>query len=167
MHSDSQNHALNSGQFFPCSLMRRAASMVYDFILLGGVLFITWLPMPLISDFLNPVADQVMRSVYLLVVSFSYFAWPWCRGGQTLGMQAWHIRLIDSRNPEYSITLKQAWFRFMGSVLSWAALGAGFLIAGFHPRKLAWHDLMSGTRLIRLSGGFRGSSPHEPEHENR
>ncbi len=167
MNSNSQNHALNSGQLVPCSLMRRAASMIYDLILLSCILFMAWLPMPLISDLLNPVADRMIRATYLLVVCFLYFAWPWCHGGQTLGMRSWHIRLIDPENPEYSITLKQAWFRFMGSMLSWAALGVGFLIAGFHPRKLAWHDLMSGTRLIHSSGGFRSSGPHEPQHEDR
>ena len=167
MNSDSQNHELSSEQFIPCSLMRRAASMVYDFILLGCILFIAWLPMPLISALLDPVVDRLIRSIYLLAVCFFYFAWPWCRGGQTLGMRSWHIRLIDLMNPDHSITLKQAWFRFMGSMLSWAALGAGFLVAGFHPQKLAWHDLMSGTRLIRLSGGFGRSAPHEQQHKDR
>ncbi len=162
MNFSSQNHELNSEQFMPCSLIRRSASITYDFILLACVLFIAWLPVPLISEFLDPVFDRVIRSVYLLIVCFAYFAWPWCRGGQTLGMRSWHIRLVNAKNPECPITLKQAWFRFMGSTLSWAALGAGFLIAGFHPQKLAWHDLMSGTRIIRSSNDFRSSKSRKP-----
>lgn len=163
MNSDSQYYQLNSEQFEPCSLMRRVASMVYDFILLACILFIAWLPIPLISNLLNPTVDQVIRSIYLLMVCFFYFALPWCRGGQTLGMRSWHIRLINDKNPECSISLKQAWFRFLGSILSWVALGVGFLAVSFHPQKLAWHDLMSGTRIIRLSDGFRNSRSLNPQ----
>ena len=167
MNSDCQNQAVNPESFSACSLTRRCAAMIYDFILLAGVVFIAWLPMPLLSEFLNPVVDRVIRWLYLLFACFFYFAWPWCRGGQTLGMRSWHIRLINAKHPDRQVTLMQAWLRFAGSMLSWAALGAGFMISIFHPQQLAWHDLMSGTRIIRLPGSFRAADVQEPQHKNR
>ncbi len=166
MKLDSQSPIVNPEQFVPCSLMRRTAAMIYDFILLMCILFIAWLPMPLVTEYLNPFIDRAIRLLYLLAVCFLYFAWPWCRGGQTLGMRSWNILLISSIKPEYAITPKQALLRFTGSVLSWAALGAGFLISGFHPQKLAWHDLMSDTRIVRLSGGLRTPRLHNPQHKD-
>lgn len=166
MNSNSQNSAVRSNQFVPCSLIRRCASMIYDFILMSCILFIAWLPMPFISEYLNPVFDRLIRSIYLLAVCFIYFAWPWCKGGQTLGMRSWQIRLINSKHPDRKITLKQAWLRFAGSIFSWVALGAGFLISHFHPRKLAWHDLFSGTSIIRLTSDLQPACLNEPQHNN-
>ena len=33
--------------------------------------------------------------VFILVVLAGYFLWCWLRGGQTLAMRAWRIRLVD------------------------------------------------------------------------
>ncbi|MCB1639748.1 MAG: RDD family protein, partial [Thiothrix sp.] len=75
------------------------------------------------------------------------FGWFWTHGGQTLGMRAWKIRVTD----EYGRTLnwQQAFFRYTMAILSWLMLGVGFWIAIFDPQKLAWHDRLSRTRLIR------------------
>ena len=32
--------------------------------------------------------------VFLFLVLGAYFVWFWSRGGQTLAMQTWHIRLV-------------------------------------------------------------------------
>ena len=37
--------------------------------------------------------------------------------------------------------------RFVGYLISWIPLGLGFLMAGFHKKKLALHDLIAGTEV--------------------
>jgi uncharacterized RDD family membrane protein YckC len=37
--------------------------------------------------------------------------------------------------------------RFVGYIISWIPFGLGFLMAGFHKKKLALHDLIAGTEV--------------------
>ena len=44
--------------------------------------------------------------------------------------------------------MKQSVVRTVGYALSYAPLGAGFLMAAIHPEKRALHDLIAGTVSI-------------------
>ena len=83
-----------------------------------------------------------------LLVILVFFCGFWLRGGQTLGMRAWRLMVVrDDGSP---LTLRDALVRFASAVLSWAALGIGFLWSLFDRENLAWHDRLSGTRLVIL-----------------
>jgi uncharacterized RDD family membrane protein YckC len=126
-------------------LPRRLAAVIYDAMLLFSVLFFATLPVLLLtSGHAVPPANPVLR-LYLVAVAFLYFAWPWTHGGQTLGMRAWRLRVVQVDGSP--ITWAQATRRFGASLLSWAPLGAGFLWVLVDPERLAWHDRLSGTRL--------------------
>lgn len=88
----------------------------------------------------NPFYD-----FYLLVIAYLYFTWQWTRGGQTLGMRAWRLRL--RRCDDGAVTWRHASLRYLLATLSWLALGAGFLLAWFDRDKLAFHDRYSRTKL--------------------
>ncbi len=133
----------------PCPLWRRMCAIFYDTILLVCVVFIAWQPVPLLPEGLHPLLARSIRLGYLWAICFFFFAWFWCHGGQTLGMRAWNIKLVNGPVPGVTeISWRCAWTRFMVSLLSWLALGSGFLFSLFHPEKLAWHDIVSKTRLI-------------------
>jgi uncharacterized RDD family membrane protein YckC len=38
--------------------------------------------------------------------------------------------------------------RFVGYIISWIPLGLGYLMAAFHKKKLALHDLIAGTEVV-------------------
>src|SRR5690554_4263260 len=82
----------------PAGLMRRLAAIGYDCLLLLGLEMIAaavWLPA--FGD--QPAAEHPLYRLYqayLLLVAFAFFIGFWLKGGQTLGMRAWHIRLIAS-----------------------------------------------------------------------
>ena len=63
-------------------------------------------------------------------------------------MRAWRIMAV--RNDGSPLTLRDALVRFASSILSWAALGIGFIWSLFDEEKLTWHDRLSGTRLVIL-----------------
>jgi len=95
--------------------------------------------------------------LYLIGVCFAFFIWPWMKGGQTLGMRTWGIRLVrdDGRTPQF----RDALVRALAALLSWAVAGLGFLWSLFDAEGLTWHDRLSHTRLIRVkSGGGRTRS---------
>jgi uncharacterized RDD family membrane protein YckC len=76
--------------------------------------------------------------VFILVVLAAYFLWCWLRGGQTLAMRAWRIRLID-------VTPGKAVLRFL---LALAVLPLSILWALVDRDRQFLHDRLAGTRLI-------------------
>jgi uncharacterized RDD family membrane protein YckC len=133
------------------SFARRAGAMLYDGLLLFGVLFVASIPLPLIDDGTRelPLIEWSIR-IYLLVVAFLYFAWFWGHGGQTLGMRAWRLRLLarDGSRPR----LKMVAIRFLASIASWLPLGGGYLWMLVDPRHEAAHDRISRTIIVHESG---------------
>ena len=75
--------------------------------------------------------------LFILAVFAAYFLWCWLRGGQTLAMKAWHIRLVD-------VTPRRAIARF----LLLALLPVSIVWALFDRDRQFLHDRLSGTRLI-------------------
>ncbi len=129
--------------------------MCYDGLLLFAVLFAATL---IILPFNHGQAfapDNALYSVYLLVVSFFYFGWFWTHGGQTLGMRAWGVRLLGGR--AVRVSWRESLIRYLAALVSLVPFGLGFFWAGIDHEKRAWHDHLSGTRLV-VQSGLRGES---------
>ena len=78
----------------------------------------------------------------------AYAVISWRRGGQTLGMRPWRLRIIaaDGGRPG----LRALVLRYATGSMSLLLAGAGFWWAWADPEGLAWHDRVSRTRLVRL-----------------
>ena len=82
------------------------------------------------------------------VITGLYAVLSWARGGQTLGMRAWKIAVVDPEGRPAGT--KALWRRFAWGGLSLLAFGAGFWWALLDRQRLGWHDRASATRLVRL-----------------
>lgn len=132
----------------PAGIARRFAALLYDTLLLGGVLFVAS-ALALILNGGQPIqGTNFYYSAYMLLVSFLFFAWFWLHGGQTLGLRVWRLRLV--RNDGGPLTPRHALLRYLAALLSCAACGLGFLWALADRERLTWHDRLSGTRIIKL-----------------
>jgi uncharacterized RDD family membrane protein YckC len=130
------------------ALPRRLAALFYDGLLLLAVLFgATFLVLPLTGGEAIRGGDPVFRA-YLLAVAYLYFALPWVRSGQTLGLKAWRLRV--ERRDGARITWSGALARFLAAAPSLAPLGLGLLWVLVDREGLAWHDRLSGTRVVRV-----------------
>ncbi len=69
-----------------------------------------------------------------------YFLWCWLRGGQTLAMRAWKIRLVD-------VTPQRALLRFALAALLVPTLASIFWALWDRDRQFL-HDRLAGTRLV-------------------
>jgi uncharacterized RDD family membrane protein YckC len=130
-------------------LGRRLAAIVYDCVLLLAVLFAATAALLPFSGGEAISSGNGLYTAYLLIVSFGYFGWFWTHGGQTLGMRSWHLGLEGA--DETAVTWRQALLRFFGALLSWLALGAGYLWLLADPERRTWHDRLSGTRITDQS----------------
>jgi len=134
-------------------LLRRLAAILYDSLLLSALWFAVATALLALSGGRLSAPDRPLWLLYvfratLLLVTFLFFGWFWTRGGQTLGMRAWRLKVIADR--EQPLTWTQAARRFAAAGLSWAALGLGFLWVTVDSEKRAWHDRLSGTRVVVL-----------------
>lgn len=152
-------------------LPRRLGAMIYDGLLILALLmvaeFLVVAPFGITQD--HPLF-LVLR-LYVPLLAFGFLGWFWTRPrGQTLGMQAWHVRLLNSDGGR--VTWRQAAIRFVAALVQWcvvlaaialyvrgwwwAALPpamlmvAAIVMARRDPERLMLHDRLSGTRLARV-----------------
>lgn len=90
---------------------------------------------------------QVVLWLVCWALTGAYAVVSWCRGGQTLGMRPWRLRLVanDGERP----TRRAALVRYLVGTASLLVGGLGFWWAWIDRDRLTWHDRASGTRMRR------------------
>ncbi|WP_027965995.1 RDD family protein [Halomonas halocynthiae] len=141
-------------------LGRRLGAMLYDGLLLLAIwiavgaahVAVSRLLLHIPADQIGLGVAQVLSLRALMAVSaFAFFAFFWRRGGMTLGMQAWRLR-VQTRDC-CSITLTQALLRFLVGTLSFVPLGLGHWWLLFDGERRSWADLASGTQVVVVPKG--------------
>ena len=131
------------------SILRRLASMLYESLLLLGVLAaLLVLPHVLLGAFAHRLAAPVVLQTHGFIVLLIYFLWFWSNGGQTLAMKTWRIRLVT--HDGQAVRPAQALVRYL---LCWPSVilgGAGILWALFDRDQLFLHDRLAGTQLVMI-----------------
>ena len=152
-----------------CPLWRRLIALVYDLVATLAIVMVVGLLCQLATrGQVITTGSQVhiawwYQPLQAGVVA-AYFVVSWLRGGQTLGMRPWRIRVTagDGRR----ISARQALVRVLVAALPllllllapafglktalWAVAGgwvAWFATALFAPRRRTLHDLAAGTEI--------------------
>jgi len=76
-----------------------------------------------------------------------YFSWFWVKAGQTLGMKTWKTLVVSDTGER--ISWKQATIRYLVAMVSWGAVGIGFVWSLFDSKKRTWHDMASHSYLVQ------------------
>lgn len=135
----------------PAPLRLRLAAAAYDLLPLLGLWFVAAvLALAVTGGALDTrtFTGKLIVQAFALGLSAAYFVVSWTRGGQTIGMRAWKLRVVDASGAP--LRWSQALLRFTVALVSLAALGAGFWWALFDTQKRAWHDIVARTRVSRL-----------------
>ncbi len=130
------------------SIGRRLGAIFYDLLLLITILIFASLVIVIPFKMHPEHTYFFLYQFYVLFVSFIFFAWSWIRGGQTLGMKTWKIKLIS--NDDSAITWYSCGIRFVVALFSWSLLGIGFLWLLLDQKNRTWYDFASKTQLVRL-----------------
>jgi len=153
--------------------MRRVFSMLYEGMLLFAIAFIaTWVFQFAAGKALVEGWQRTALQFYLAAVFAAYFLWCWLRGGQTLAMKAWNIRLVvpGSRSVPPRTALARLvlatilagsfWAALIGAFMHrnpWIAFGTlavsgvGLGWALFDRDRQFLHDRLAGTRLVLVN----------------
>lgn len=167
--ADPSSFGTRTGPLTTPSIQRRLAAFVYEGVLLFGVLFVAGWLYSTLTQLKDPGQQGTLGlQLFLLLVLGVYFVWFWSRGGQTVAMKAWHIRLVDRQDRPVSQTralarFALAWLWFLPALMTakLAGLQGGALfglmfvgvlayagLARLHPDRQFWHDVVCGTRLV-------------------
>ena|GEM_PF-143661 len=150
------------------TVRRRLAALLYEGVLLFGVIFIAGLAFSLVLQQRNGYTHHRLMAAWIALVAGVYFVGLWHRGGQTLPMKTWRLRLTgpDGAPPSLArATLRYlaAWLWFLPPLalhpllnltvphtlvleavwfVSWTAS------ARFTPGRQFLHDCIAGTRIV-------------------
>ena len=142
-------------------LIRRLAAILYDWLILAALWMAAMALALLLVGILNRFgvislanytdhADFIARhNIWFQLYSLLWFGWFylyfWYKGGQTLGMRAWRLMLVQQNGD--AISFKQAVVRALtallgvGNIWLWLRWGKG----------LALQDQLTHTKVIVLS----------------
>jgi uncharacterized RDD family membrane protein YckC len=129
-------------------LIRRLAAIFYDGLLLIALLFVATAIITLPLGYPSGTMLLVFQLFIFEIIPLIFFTGFWARGGQTLGMRAWRLKLVRMDGDE--IGWSDALKRHLTALLSILVFGLGFIWILVDPQKLAWHDRLSKTRLILI-----------------
>ena len=142
-------------------LLRRLAALMYDWLILAALWMAAMGLAMAVVALLNTLglismagytdhADYIAQhkiwfQLYSLLVFAWFYLYFWCRGGQTLGMRAWRLLLVQQSGQ--AVTFRQALLRAVtalfgvGNLWLWLRFGKG----------LALQDQLSNTQVIVLT----------------
>jgi uncharacterized RDD family membrane protein YckC len=143
--TDSGESNNTSLQAYPAGLGRRLGAICYDSLLIIALFFATGYVWVLVSgDVVTGPAFQFT----LLAELLGFFAYCWRKQGETLGMRAWKIRVlnVDGELPNW----QQIILRLLVAPLSFVCFGIGYAWLYLNPQKQTWHDKASGTFTVHL-----------------
>lgn len=156
----------------PCPLWRRLLALVYDLLIVVAIVMVVGLLCQLATggQLIHTEGKAVVpvwyQALQALVVA-AYFISSWRRGGQTVGMRPWRIRV--TRDDGGTLSLQQALIRVLVAAAPlvllmlepmiglhatlWMLLIvwiAWFAVALFDPRRRAVHDFAAHTEIRLL-----------------
>jgi uncharacterized RDD family membrane protein YckC len=133
----------------PAGFIRRIGALLYDWLQIIAIWFLqTALLLPFTHGEALPAYGWVHWAyiAVLYLTALAFFLFFWRRNGQTLGMRAWRLRVVDEdgNTPSVSKLLRRA----LWAVPSWGLAGLGVLAMYLDPERRTLQDRMSDTRLI-------------------
>lgn len=139
------------------SILKRITALVYDLLVLTAISFCYgWLVLMIKYQLLETPLPESGRAemggaeaIVLLLLLLGFYCFFWMRGGQTLGMKAWKIRLLNTDNQP--VSLKQSVVRCLTAPVCILAGGLGYIWCILDRDGRALQDRLSSTQVITVT----------------
>ncbi|KVM48842.1 hypothetical protein WJ58_25735 [Burkholderia ubonensis] len=154
----------------PPSVRRRLAALLYEGVLLFGIVFFAGLAFALATQQRNGLVHRNLLAAWIALVVGAYFVWFWTHGGQTLPMKTWRLKIESASGRPLSaghalVRYALGWLWFLPPLAlhpllglsvpvtlalagAWIAVWAG--AARLHPDRQFPHDRLARTRVVAL-----------------
>ncbi len=133
----------------PTPIYRRVGAIVYDVLLHAALWMIVgalFTGVVLKGQLLAPEHRWVLQITLfplLLLISFSFNSYFWRKNQQTLGMQAWRLKIVNRTGQ--TPTLREIAIRFCVSVIT---LGIGIAWCLIDREKRSLQDIITPTNIV-------------------
>ncbi len=134
-------------------IARRLASALYDLLMVVALMIVATFPFIAVFGDSTEGWRRHLLQLWLIATCAAYFCWFWTRGGQTLPMKTWKIRVV--RFDGAPLGLARALHRYTLALLGLIALGLGFAWALLDRDRQFLHDRLAGTALVDASAAPR------------
>ena len=145
--------------YVPAALWRRLAAILYDSFLVFAIWIIVGFVV--LSAFgiteartidgstvvLEPLYKNTLFAA-MLISAYLFFGWFWTHSGQTLGMQAWRIKVQNADGS--AINWLQTMLRLGCAPVALLLVGTGYFWMLFDGKKRTWPDLLSHSCVVKL-----------------
>ncbi|SAK40596.1 RDD family protein [Caballeronia calidae] len=153
------------------ALRRRLATMLYEGVILFGVVFIAGYLFSTLTQQKNGLTHHNWLMSWIGIVLAAYFVYFWTHGGQTLPMKTWRLKIVDAHGqpikPARALTryvLAWLWFlpplalhpllslavpQTLAVFAAWVALWAAAV--WLDPARQFLHDRLAGTRIVAVA----------------
>lgn len=137
----------------PAALGFRLMALIYDCLpliplaMLTSALFL-WLNGGSTVENDPVIAGAEFITLWLLIGA--YFVVSWRRGGQTVGMRPWRLKVVTADGQPASV--RALWLRY---AVAWLTPVVGLLWTLIDAERRGLHDIASGTLLVRLQPARR------------
>jgi len=122
----------------PAAFGERLVAVIIDSVIMVVVGFVVGLFFP----------NQAMSSLIGLLIGVTYYIGFWTTQGATPGKMVMGLRVVDRSSGLPPDPLKCG-LRYIGYYISAIPLLLGYLWVLWDPNKEAWHDKISGTRVVK------------------
>ncbi|TAM51550.1 MAG: RDD family protein [Paraburkholderia sp.] len=155
------------------TIRRRLAALAYEGVLLFGIVFFAGYLFGTLTQQRNGLTHHNLLAAWIAFVVGVYFVWCWARGGQTLPMKTWRLKLVAAHSGQPP-TVGRALVRYFATWLwflpplalhpllhvsvpgTLAAAAIWFVLwaaaARLDPARQFPHDRLAGTRLTFARG---------------
>jgi uncharacterized RDD family membrane protein YckC len=128
-----------------------------------GGLFLDGLVLGVLATFVTTIlgSQGAISAALGVLFSTAYQVYFFTRTGQTLGAKVMGIKVVDTDGNPLSVDL--ALIRVVGSYVSSALLGLGYLLMLWDSHRQTLHDKMAGSLVIKVP---TPASSSRPEHSS-
>jgi uncharacterized RDD family membrane protein YckC len=145
---DTENEKAPRPVAVPAHLGWRLLALTYDALPMIPLLFIisglfVWMTGGRAVEG-RPMLQWLELAASWLLVG-AYFVLSWRRGGQTMGMRPWRLRVVSSDGNQPA--MRTLWLRYL---VATATFGAGMLWALFDRERRALYDIVADTAFVRI-----------------
>lgn len=130
----------------PAGFWMRAGALLIDVVVVMVAEALFGLALWAVTD--DRLAYAASRAFRVLASPCYFVLLHWARG-QTLGKMVFRVRVVTLAGGPLPFGISV--LRHLGSWISAAILGVGYLVAAFRADKRALHDLIAGTRVEHIT----------------
>lgn len=129
------------------SFLKRIFSLFYDSIIVIGLIFTFSLLLVVMNGGAQETSSTInfLQLLIIILTGPLFYCYFWTKNnGQTLGMQAWKIKVL--KNDNKNLSLNDSFKRCLLSFF----LFPGYIWIIFDKKKRSFADILSDTKIIKV-----------------